>query len=287
MREVRIKQYYEKNENGRKTYRWETRKVYETLDEATEAGVSFIHWREAREAGIWVSSDDGYVGQVRGVTTLLNRRSKKRLPKRTFYEVRTTFGRGFVQQKKPLIAFNPLDLKWTARLFRRAQFKAFITIYANMLINGRKIDYIRLTRVLYQNNTYSVRFVRRLLKNPEVINVVREELTRQLDSNGFSFVEILAEYKHLIAQCKEVKDLQNLRMTLDKFIELHDALPAKRSMHMNFPAGQLSASSQETPEGTPLLNPADEEEARQEMESVLERRQVDLLKEGATIEVIS
>ena len=104
-------------------------------------------------------------------------------------------------------------------------------------------------------------------------------------SRSFSFKEVLEEYKGLIALCKTQKDLQNLRMTLDKFVELHDALPAKKTMSMNFPQGSIGTGDHPV-EDQPLLSPAEENEAAEEMEKVLAQRSVDLLNKGAAAEVI-
>jgi hypothetical protein len=254
--------------------------VYESELEAVNAKIPYVYWRKVEEAGQWVLTDGGFVVEAKAV----RRMGRHRSGKPGAVEIRTAVGRAMLGQRKPFIGNTLDDDPDMRQRLKSLQAKAMITLYCSMLLNGRKIDYIRLTRVMWLNKTYSTKYVKRFIDKPVVQEMIRQELTRQLDENGFSFTEILGQYRDLIEKCKSRNDLTNFRLTLEKFVELHDALPARKNVNMNLGQGALNGGSTE---GIPLLNPKDEEEAKEEMDRVLARREIDIREEGARAEVIS
>jgi hypothetical protein len=253
----------------KRKYYWKTMHAFKDVDEAREWKMPEpVPWREAVMAGQWILTDDGQVTQVLGFSRL----DKVRIV------VETLIGKAWSGQKKPFVGIHPKLRK--RKVGRKKKAKIMAAAYAAMLVSGVPVDYRALALIMF-GSEQSIGWVKRALKMDEVQSMVREEVIRQMDDAGLGFDKIMAHYKDLIQSATEEKDLTNLRLTLDKMVELHDAMPAKKQMNLNV---NKSGLVEQPPRG--YLDKEDEDQTQDDMNRALARRSLEIAEEqtGEVIE---
>lgn len=269
---VKLKTYPPGRTRYRQDIRWRQSIVY-SEDEARAAGINYVYWRKWYPDVTHILSDDGFVVEVLGVNRMASPRNKADL-----IRLRVPRTKVFLTQAKPFLWNVDHARNLSIGELRRRRARLTIAIYVRMLLR-HAVNFDMLGALYSPNSKNPSLRVRMFLKHEETEKMVRDEVAKAMLGAGFDVPGVAKEYRELIEMCKEKKDRENFRLTLEKLAEMLDMMPERqlntRNVNMNLGGSidltQLTGES----EGGKLI-----EEAEAEMQRALEVK-------NATIQVES
>jgi hypothetical protein len=94
------------------------------------------------------------------------------------------------------------------------------------LVEKKEINWDLLGRIYRPDQRIPAATFRRLLRQDRIQQMVDEETSRLLASQGLSLLEIARRYRKLIDDALEKGDLKNCRLVLGDVMELYGAISA-------------------------------------------------------------
>jgi hypothetical protein len=204
---------------GRRTFR-----VY-TKEEADEAGIQYKPWEHGR-AGDWVLSDDGYVAEC--YLCREYRKVSKKGKIRVDRFVRLAFGAYWINKntkceyglRKMTGDYSTTrPQSWGEREARRKHVKHVIRLYARMWFNNT-VDLAKLGRIYAPKQRIPEASFRRLLRQPEIKEMVNRELKQIFRDNGIDEKYVLELYKNVARKAGEKENLSTLLRVADTLADM-------------------------------------------------------------------
>ena len=221
-----------KDETGKTHFVWRTYIMY-TKEEAIKEGISFVHWRQGRKGGEWVCTDDDLVMQLVKDSRLFDGKGKERMWGKQYGPLYSC-----TLPKVPYLS-GQKDLFYRERLnrvrlkkVRQVRTRIAVYTYAQMLFKGR-IQWDQIGQIICPNSRNRYQYARFLFRKPEVLTMVKQEVANAMLKTNFTIERVMEEYNHLIDMCKEKKDREQLRETLEFLAGLFDMLPEQKQLNMN------------------------------------------------------
>ena len=204
---------------GRRTFR-----VY-TKEEAEELGIQYKPWEQA-SAGDWVLSDDGYVAECYSCKEY--RKVSKKGKIRVDRFVRLAFGAYWVNKNTKceyglrrmtgdFCSTRPQP--WGERESRRKHVKHVIRLYAQMWLNNT-VDLVKLGKIYAPKQRIPEASIKRLLRQPEIKEMVSKELKKIFAENGIDEKYVLELYKGVAKKAGEKENLSTLLRVADTLADM-------------------------------------------------------------------
>lgn len=196
-----------------------------TVDEADEAGVDYVHWRDGRD-GMWVCSDDGYVLQLLQRKEYYDSRRSK-ISRVDLYTVFYWFGcaRATSWAKKLFIHRHLKGMghitgkTWQEAFVSSKKGRRFIKMVAAMMLN-KHMDLWILGELVGYDRKYpdSTRvMVRRLLRDRLIENAIMIQMSEFLKDKGISYDTVIDDYKEILGKAKADGKYSDALKILEKF----------------------------------------------------------------------
>ena len=222
------------------TGRGDRYKVYESVAEAMGVGIVSVKWREG-VAGDWVESDDGWVVECLKVYSSTDKELMKFSCGRMFRVGKQKF---MVEKRVKNRAWNVTndEKTWRDVEIGRKRVHATVAMYVNMLISGKKIDWVLLGNVYRPEQREPILTVKRLIRMKEIQEMVKEEIKKIMEERGMGVEYTLGIVQQAIAIAREKRDASNMLRGAESLIELNEMRPERvqqRSFGFEF-TGQLS-----------------------------------------------
>lgn len=197
--------------------------------EATEAGIEWIPWRQATEAGQWVISDDGWVAEVLDVMG----------PYSGNYQIILPYCRCFISEHQQ-ISFEAMyesgnyttatPDNWVESELKRKRGERVVRTYASLLIAKGRLedkDYDVLGRIYRPDQAIPRATLKRLLKQKETKQMIREEIVKLLAEQDITPKTVVEMYNETYQQAREAGQHGVAKSVVDKFHDMLDMSPTK------------------------------------------------------------
>lgn len=204
---------------GRREFR-----VY-TKEEADELSITYKPWAEG-VAGDWVLSDDGYVAECYSFKEyrMVSKKGKIRIDK----FVRLAFGAYWVNKNtkceyglrritRDFCTTRPQP--WGERESRRKIVKHVIRLYAKMWLNNT-VDLAKLGKIYAPKQLIPEASIKRLLRQPEIKEMVSKELRKVFQENGIDEKYVLELYKKVAGKAEEKENLSTVLRVADTLADM-------------------------------------------------------------------
>jgi hypothetical protein len=196
-----------------------------TVEEATQLGMKWCDWREAK-VGEWVETDDGYVVECLGENFLKKGKKVQRM-------VVLSIGCGMVghtyirwlEKRESRKWWRMGNRDWIREEITSTRGKNAISCYVAMLLNGGVIDWRRLGLVYRHDAKIPEATARRFFKDRIVRAAVKKEFQVALKEEGL-------DYKFLITVLKKAVQVAEKReqpaVLLEIVREMSEMLDTKK-----------------------------------------------------------
>jgi hypothetical protein len=208
--------------NMRKTINHKTGAVTYNLyskEEADEKGIEYVDWRDVKESGQWILSDDGYVAIAYTVKEYPDKRNKdmNRFIKTAFGTAFHTIG----NNKKRFNLFgNEVDYSITGKRTLRGKRKQRLRMIARNYALSNNLEE-SIDRVTYDFKEMKKYNWRSWTKTEEFHNMVREEITKLLAEKGFSEAQTIDLLEETIGIAKAKNDTRSLVTIVQTLLRMH------------------------------------------------------------------
>ncbi len=203
-----------------------------TEEEAKIKGIKYINWYEAKQAGVYCVSDDGYVGMVIKIYKLVSSKIKNYAA----YEIVLPYGRFKAIYKGDVLASKQscnvqhrLDKNgsfsrasaetWGESLLKKRRIKKLCSIIAFSLSKG-SLDYEVLGKMIDKNAQNYVATAKRFLKQKEVMAEVEKSLKEKLSKLGINEEFVINVIKEAVEISRNKKDAKNLLASAKQLREM-------------------------------------------------------------------
>ena len=202
-------------------------KVYSKA-EADEAGIEYVHWREAKVGG-WALTDDGYVGECIKIYGPYTQKGYKRR-NMAFSFARAWDNKGYqlnYQDRKKFRAWSSMSTEhWAERKVNTRAAKRLILAYVLMFMTG-KIDWRKLGIIYQPNNDprYYAKRVKLLIKQEAFQRMIQEKMVDIFKRRDKSEEDILDMVDKSFAMAEKKENAKDMRKGAETYIRLFDMNP--------------------------------------------------------------
>ncbi len=199
-------------------------------DEAENAGINYVHWREARK-GDWALSDDGYVGECLDVLGPYT----NRLGKTARYMI-FSYGKVFdylstklnFLERKFTKSYSWISTKdWATKEAERKRGQRFITAYVMNFMAGVPIDWKKLGLIYRpdQNGKQPDKTAKHLFKQEVFKKMIQQKMIEVFRGKNISEDDVIEMFRDALTMAKANKDAKEIRMVAEDFRDMFDMNP--------------------------------------------------------------
>jgi hypothetical protein len=192
-----------------------TFEIYEQ-EEAEELGIKYAHWKKVKE-GDWALTDDGFVMQC--------------LKRREFSggdEIVLSGARAWEKQKQILWIgrretrswSEPTEGTWGEHMAHSRRGKAIAHAAATMLLNTGRFDYEKLAQMYRPDHSFPVSSLKRLLKQPEIREMIRKEVETALSKEGVTNEYVIALGKEVVNSARNSENVAEMGRMFERWVKL-------------------------------------------------------------------
>jgi hypothetical protein len=192
--------------------------------EAKDKKIEYSSWRKCGEGDFGIS-DDGYVAEC------IYRKQFKTNEQVTFPYGRQWLSRGVDLKYEPhrdTGEYSQVGTRtWDEQEAKKTRTKNMVKVYAEMMLNGGKIDWGVLGSVYRNDQQRPDLTAKRLFKQERIQKMLDDEIQKALSERNISQGEVLDMIISGIDIARENKDASNVLRGAEQFVKILGMLPKK------------------------------------------------------------
>ncbi len=198
--------------------------------EADEAGIEYVHWKQA-EVGGWALSDDGYVGECLDIMGPYTN-SKGQESRFIIFSYGKTFNYSSTKlnfmDHKAVNSYCSVSTKhWATREANSGRGKRFINAYVMNFMAGVSIDWEKLGLIYrpdYEGKD-PARSAKHLFKQEAFRKMIQQKMIEEFKGKNISEKYGIEMFKDALVVAKANKEAKEIRMVGEDFRDMFDMNP--------------------------------------------------------------